>query len=272
MGSGLDNNRDRPLVKQILLDRPERPKCPHCGRLMRVKSRSKPRLLVDVPGNLEIQTTYYQSGNPACPGRQAAYEQPENPYAPPDGDYTFVVMATVCHLRWARHLTYEEIIAEIARAHGIRLCLNTVENFLKIYEFGCASKYRPEYLEKVRVNGGVLLTLDGMLPLKGKQGLYTARDYYTGLPLGARKIARQDEDAIAAFLEGVKARVEAELGVKVVAIISDALPAQRIAIERVFPGVPHCLCHYHFYNLVLQAPRALDSNLTTAIRSALRKL
>jgi|SRR5271157_683676 len=272
MGSGLGNNAERPLTEHILLEYPERPICPHCSRPMRVKSRSKPRIIVDVPGNLEIQTTYYQCGNPFCPGRQAAYVQPENHYAPPDGDYTYAVIAVVCHLRWVRHLTYEEIIAEMVRAHGIRLCLNTVENFLKVYEFGCASKYRPVFIEKVRANGGVILTIDGMLPLKGKQGLYTARDYLTGLALGSSKISKQDEDAIAAFLGDVKKRVEEELGVQVIAIVSDALPAQRLAIERVFPGVPHCLCHYHFYNLVLQGPKALDSSLTTAVRSALRKL
>ena len=55
-------------------------------------------------------------------------------------------------------------------------------------------------------------------------------------------------------------------------IVSDAHTAQRIAVKVVFPGVPHCLCHFHFFNLVLKAPKELDSHLCTAVRAALRKL
>jgi hypothetical protein len=57
-----------------------------------------------------------------------------------------------------------------------------------------------------------------------------------------------------------------------VGIISDALPAQRLAIEKVFPEVPHCLCHFHFYSLVLKKAKIADSSIVTEIRQSLRKL
>ena len=198
--------------------------------------------------------------------------RPENPLVPPDGDYSYAVMGEVCYQRFTHHLTYGEIIARLETRYGIALCLNTVENFLKIYEFGCAGKYRPVYVAKIKQNGGVVVTVDGMAPLRGKQGLYVVRDYLTGLTLGSRKLARQDETSIADFLEDVKKRVETELDVPVLAIVSDALPAQRLAVERVFPGVPHCLCHFHFFNLVLLAPKALDSHVVTQVRATLRGL
>jgi hypothetical protein len=62
------------------------------------------------------------------------------------------------------------------------------------------------------------------------------------------------------------------LDVPILAIISDACKAQRLAIAVVFPGIPHCLCHYHFFNLVLKTAKELDSSVVTSIRSALRKL
>ena len=43
-------------------------------------------------------------------------------------------------------------------------------------------------------------------------------------------------------------------------------------IENIFPGVPHCLCHYHFFRLVLKAAKNLDSNVVTQIREELRKM
>ena len=68
----------------------------------------------------------------------------------------------------------------------------------------------------------------------------------------------------------IKNRIEEQLKVPVVGIISDALPAQRIAIKRVFPKVPHCLCHFHFYKLILIDAHNHDSQLVTSIRKHLR--
>ncbi|MHA1732525.1 MAG: hypothetical protein ACTSU5_11310, partial [Promethearchaeota archaeon] len=34
----------------------------------------------------------------------------------------------------------------------------------------------------------------------------------------------------------------------------------------------HCLCHYHFFNLVLLGPKGLDSHVVTQVRSTLRRL
>ncbi|MHA1732180.1 MAG: hypothetical protein ACTSU5_09555, partial [Promethearchaeota archaeon] len=117
----------------------------------------------------------------------------------------------------------------------------------------------------MRANGGVVLTIDGMAPLRGRQGLHVAYDYFTGQTLGAKKLPNQRQDTIAEFLQTIEKRLEAELGVPVLAVVSDALPSQRLAIERVFPGVPHCLCHFHFFNLVLLAPKALDSHVVTQV-------
>ncbi|MHA1731282.1 MAG: hypothetical protein ACTSU5_05030 [Promethearchaeota archaeon] len=124
----------------------------------------------------------------------------------------------------------------------------------------------------MRANGGVVLTIDGMAPLRGRQGLHIVHDYFTGQTLGAKKLPNQRQDTIAEFLQTIEKGLEAELGVPVLAIVSDALPSQRLAIGRVFPGVPHCLCHFHFFNLVLLAPNALDSHVVTQVRATLRGL
>lgn len=175
-------------------------------------------------------------------------------------------------LRWKYKLTYDQIVERMERDNGVIINHSAVEIILKMYEIGCAEKYRPEYISNIKLYGGIVLMIDGMEPLKGERGLYVARDHRTGLVLGSRLLPNQKQTTIEQFLQSVKERVERELGVPILGIISDALPAQRLAIKTVFPGVPHCLCHFHFYNLVLQSPKQGDSHLVTQIRKDLRDM
>lgn len=61
-------------------------------------------------------------------------------------------------------------------------------------------------------------------------------DYFTGLTIHSKRLKSESTRNIAKFLKIA-------------------------AIEKVFPDVPHCLCHYHFYKFVFDAPKRLDSNL-----------
>ncbi len=262
--------RFRGNVKEIAYA--ERPLCGKCLKPMRIATHTKLRMTIGVTEDYASTTTYYWCGNPACSALKQNSIHPGNPHVPPDGLYGWEVIVEVCVLRWSRHCTYEEITAELATRRGIGMSLATVERFLKTYEIACEARYRPEYIAKIQRNGGIILAIDGIDPLKGEKGIYGAHDMLTGLPLGAKKLPNQKQESIAVFLRSTAARVERELHVQIKGIISDAHRSQRLAIEEVFPGVPHCLCHFHFYRLVLKAPMALDSHLLTATRAALRKL
>jgi len=164
-------------------------------------------------------------------------------------------------MRWKEKLTYEEIIAKMEEKFGIVLNLATTERMLKLYEIGCSEKYRSEYVEKIKSNDGILLTIDGMKPLKGNPRLYASYDYFTELPLHSKRLTSESTKSIVNFINTAKQRIASELGVDIIGIISDALPAERKAIEIVLPDVPYCLCHYHFYKFVFGAPKKLNNNL-----------
>ena len=262
--------RFRGTVKEVA--HTKRPRCGKCGKLIRIASHSKARMVVGVAEDYATTTAYYWCGNPGCSAFKRNSVHPENPYVPPDGAFDWEVIATVCVIRWSNHCTYEEIIAELVTRHSIGMCKDTVERFLKTYEIACEAKYRPKYITNIRNNGRIIVAINGIDPLKGERGIYGAHDALTGMPLGTKKMPNQKQETIAEFLRTTKARVERELGVPIAGIISDAHRSQRLAIEGVFPGVPHCLCHFHFYKLVLLAPMALDSHLLTMTRSKLRKI
>jgi len=239
---------------------------------MKIVSSTVVGPIVGLTDNYDVQKYYYQCGRALCDGGDEKPIKPKNTIYPPKSDYDYEVYAKVAEFRWRRKLTYEEIINAMKKDFGIVLNLATIERMLKTYEIGCSQKYKPKYIKNIQKNGGILLTVDGMLPLKGNPPLYTTRDEFTGLKIHSKRLTSESTRQIKAYLISAKLRIETELGVEVIGIISDAHPKQRKAIAEVFPGVPHCLCHYHFYKYVFRAPKDLDSNLMTQTRKFLRGL
>ena len=250
----------------------ERPICRYCKNPIKIVSSMVVGPIVGLTENYDVQKYYYQCGRALCDGGDERPIKAENTIYPPKSDYDYNVYAKVAEFRWKHKLTYEEIITRMQKDFGIVLNLATTERMLKTYEIGCSQKYKPEYIEKIKANGGVLLTIDGMQPLKGSSPLYTTRDDFTGLKIHAKRLTSESTKQIKEVLIAAKQRIEVELEADVIGIMSDAHPKQRKAIAEVFPGVPHCLCHYHFYKYVFRAPKDLDSNLMTQTRKFLRGL
>jgi hypothetical protein len=255
-----------------IIDFNERPICKYCNKPMKIANTTIVGPIVGLVENYDVQKRYYKCGQALCDGGDEKPTHPENEFHPPKSDFDYEVHAKVAELRWKNKLTYEEIILEMEKSFEIVLNLATVERILKTYEIGCSEKYKPEYIEKIKANGGVLLTIDGMKPLKGNPPLYTTRDELTGLKIHAKRLTSESTKQIKDVLIAAKQRIEIELEAKVIGIMSDAHPKQRKAIAEVFPKTPHCLCHYHFYNYVFKAPKEFDSNLMTQSRKFLRSL
>jgi len=264
--------KNRFLGKVIELDFDTPPICKHCGRPMKIQSRSKPRNIVGLAENYKIIKVYRVCGNSSCNG---CMEKPifvPNPSVKPKCTFDMEVQALICKLRWKDHKTEEEIVEYLRENHEISISIGQVGNILKVYEIGCAQRYKPEVVKKIKENGGIVLTVDAMEPLKGEKAIYVARDELTGTKLGAKRLPNGKTKTIKIFLEGVKKSIETELKVPVKAIICDAQKEQKAALESVFPGVPICLCGYHFYKNILKDPLAADSSLMKTIRSILRKV
>jgi len=254
------------------IDFDERPICKYCRNPMKIANTVIIGPIVGLIENYDVQKRYYKCGKALCEGGDEKPIHALNEIHPPKSDFDYEIHAKVAEFRWTHKLTYEEIIARMQKDFGIVLNLATIERMLKTYEIGCSQKYKLEYIDKIKANGGVLLTIDGMKPLKGNDPLYTARDDFTGLKIHAKRLTSESTKQIKEVLIDAKHRIETELESKVIGIMSDAHPKQRKAIAEVFPGVPHCLCHYHFYKYVFRAPKNLDSNLMTQTRKFLRGL
>jgi len=255
-----------------IIDFKERPICRYCNNPMKIANTTIIGPIVGLIENYDLWKRYYKCGKALCDGGDEKPTQAINEFHPPRSDYDYEVYAKVAEFRWSGRLTYEEIIIKMEKDFGIVLNLATIERMLKTYEMGCSQKYKPEYIEKIKANGGVLLTIDGMKPLKGNPPLYTTRDEFTKLKINSKRLTSESTKQIKEVLIAAKQRIEVELESEVIGIMSDAHPKQRKAIAEVFPETPHCLCHYHFYKYVFKAPKELDSNLMTQTRKFLRGL
>lgn len=248
----------------------KRPKCIHCKTAMKVVSRGKPVMRIGLRENYETSIAYYRCGHLLCPGARDPLIRAPNPYCADFDEYDYEVKAKVCELRWTQRLTHEEIVNEMDRLYGIKINHSAIEITLKMYELGCAEKYRLDYFRRIRARGGVLLQVDAMKPLKGKNALYAAHDYYTELSLSSKHLHREGQTEIEEFLKRLETYLTS-LGIAILGVISDAHVAQLKAIEAIFgPEIPHSLCHYHFFNLILKKPKELDSHLLTTLRKNLR--
>lgn len=272
MPSSLSKNKSRFHGTMYRNDMEQRPICKHCHKPMKIAGVSKPRMSIGIRENYLETTVYYHCDDFGCPGHKESYTRAPSNRTGLGFEYDFEVMAKVCELRWNEGLTHAEIVDRMKKDHDIMIDDSTIGNILKTYEIGCTAKYKQSIVDDIKDFGGIIMTIDAMEPLKGERPVYRARDYRTNLTLGARLMPNQKQETIEEFLQNVKQRVEKELGVPIIGIVSDALVVQRLAIEAVFPGVPHCLCHYHFYEIVLKDAKAADSNLLTSIRSMLRSL
>ncbi|MCK4830624.1 transposase, partial [bacterium] len=277
MGSTHQNNAHRPFGEPKNLCITPRPICIHCNRSMAILTSGK-ATIIGLLENYVVVTPHYCCMYKDCPGeikrkqkkQSRTFIKPDNPFHAPYAAFDYDVQTEVIRLRWQDKHTHKEIVQKLRKNFNIVMDPSAVEPILKIYEITCAKEYRPEFITKIQNNGGIILCIDVMKPIGAKKGILGSHDYATGLTLGAQRMPNGKIDTYILFLTRLKTRIEEELGVKILAVVSDALKEQRRAVEEVFPDSYHCLCHYHFYKLVLKSAKEADSRTITQLRKILR--
>jgi len=99
--------------------------------------------------------------------------------------------------------------------------------------------------------------------------LWVIRDVLSGLVLLARALLLSARDDLAGLLREVAADL-ATLGVPVAGVVSDGQRSIRLAIAKVWPDVPHQLCHFHYLREaalpIFEADRHAKKELKKAVR------
>jgi hypothetical protein len=136
-----------------------------------------------------------------------------------------------------------ECAGDSLRKRGVEISERTVGHLLNRYDEVLAVSLTDSRRLREQ-QGRVILAVDGLQPDVGHEVLWVVRECVSGEIMLARSMLSAATEDLGALLEAVRAGLPAE--VTVAGVISDGQHPIRQAVARVFPGVPHQLCQFHY--------------------------
>jgi hypothetical protein len=258
-----DLTRTSPTIFSCELDT-----CPRCHHPLSEAHYLSGRKTVQTM--LHVTTIAYRPKvcvNPRCAGAPKAFPSAGwQRVAPKHSTYGYDVIAQI---GWERQKGLEHF-ATIQTQLAARVDIS--ESHVR-YLYHC--KYLPllacherehlDDLQRVGASTGLLLSLDGLMPLGGEPQLWVVRELQTGWTLRSGWLLRQDETAFVEFLQPI-----ADLGLPVTALVSDKQVALAPAVIRVFPHSVHGFCQMHYFQNAAAPVADADEAMKKALRQAVR--
>jgi hypothetical protein len=217
--------------------------CAGCARPQWV-AYHRHRRLVTLDGVLDLRLKIRRCHNAACAlYKHAIPPEAEGALALPHSEVGLDVIALIGALRYTEHRSVPEIQRDLV-LRGVTVAERTVTNLLQRYDELVALSLRNEasLQETLRLQGRVILALDGLQPDVGHEVLWVLRDCLSGAVLLARSLLGSNRDELAPLLREVADAVP----VPIHAVVSDGQPSIRRAVQVALPGVPHQLCQFHY--------------------------
>jgi len=178
------------------------------------------------------------------------------------------VVLLVGQLRLGQHQTVDEVhhtllqrLAPFQQTISRREILFLFEAYTALLRTGTEVTYDQEWRDVVQLNGGLLISLDGIQPDKGNETIYLVRDLLTGRLLAAENVTSTTKESIKRLLAPVVALEQPILGV-----ISDAQESQLQAVAELWPGTPHQICQFHAIKEAGRLIYVLDHRIKTDMR------
>jgi hypothetical protein len=253
--------------------RPAEHECTQCGRTLRqVKTLSK-RTVVTLAEVIKVTHVGYRCPDGQCPGSQRTYRSPAaDALALPGFTYGLDIVLLVGRLHLGKHQTVDEVHEELLERLaplGVKISRREIlylfEAYCTLLRASSEAKDDVEWLGQVEKNGGIIVSVDGIQPEKGNETVYVVRDALTGRVLAAEQVNSSETEAMKALLAPAVA-----LGVKVLGTISDAQESELLALEQLWPEVPHQVCQFHVLRDASKSAFEADKAVKTAMRKRLQ--
>src|SRR5437868_5445791 len=254
--------------------RPIEHECPECGRTLRQAMTLTRRTVITLQEVIRLIHAGYRCPDPQCPGHQRTYRSPAaDALALPGFTYGLDIVLLVGQLRLGKHQTVDEVHEELlSRLAPLGVTISRRE-ILYLFEAYCTLlrassevKEDQEWLAQVKKNGGIIVSIDGIQPDKGNETIYLVRDALTGRVLAAENVSSSETEVMKRILAPVQA-----LPVKVLGTISDAQESEELALQALWPQVPHQVCQYHALRDASKPAFEADRKVKTAMRKQLQR-
>jgi hypothetical protein len=254
--------------------RPDFQGCPKCGAPLKRRATVQDKVLITLEGRFRLISRGYQCSRRRCVNSRALFVSPEPARLSLKGlSFGFDVLVQIGWWRFWEHRTLDEIATLLKAKHlpiSRRHILNLIGDFLALLRAAQPAKIEAQraYFQQ----HGLVISLDGMEPEQGNEMLFIVREANLDLTLVAETLYSSRADLInRQLLEPVKA-----LGFRIRAVVSDADPNIRRAVEISLPGCPHQACQVHCLcdagAPIFEADRAMKTDLRREIRAKLRPI
>jgi hypothetical protein len=257
--------------------RPLEQECPQCHRRLREAMTLTRRTVITLEGVIKLTHAGYRCPDVDCPGHQRTYRSAlADALALPHFTFGLDIVLLVGRLHLGKHQTVDEVHEELLerlRPLGVsisrREILYLFEAYCTLLRASSEVKDDQQWLAEVKKNGGIIVSVDGIQPEKGNETVYVVRDALTGRVLGAENMTSSETEGIKALLAPVGA-LEVERKVKVLGTITDAQESELLAVQQLWPEVPHQVCQFHVLRDAAQGAFEADKKVKTAMRKQLQ--
>src|SRR5438876_6797036 len=253
--------------------RPVEHECLECHRTLREAVAVSRRTVITLEGVIKLNHAGYRCPDPQCVGHTRTYRSVEaDALALPHFTYGLDIVLLVGVLRLREHQTVDEIHQELLRRLeplGVKIARREIlylfEAYCTLLRASSEAKDDVEWLAQVQKNGGIIVSVDGIQPEKGNETVYLVRDALTGRVLAAENVLSSETAVIKELLRPVVA-----LGVKVLGTITDAQESELLAVQQLWPNVPHQVCQFHVLRDASKSAFEADKQVKTAMRTRLQ--
>lgn len=259
--------RPGPTAYQTL--EPLTTRCPNCNGHLRSDYRSQ-RTVTCLERVVRLDLGVRRCHQQGC----SRYGQPYRPEAEgsvalPQHEFGLDVIALVGTLRYQQHHSVPEIHHDLQARHLV-ICQRTVTNLLDRYDELLAvhlSEF-PRLQKLLEQQTRVILALDGLQPDVGHEVLWVLRDCLSGEVLLAKSLLSSTQEDVAALIR----QVQQDLPVPIAGVISDGQHSIRKAVAAALPGVPHQLCHFHYFREAAKPIYEADRHAKKELKKRVRNI
>jgi len=201
----LARRHSRPTATTQITLEPQHHLCWSCGGALWVAYHTI-RTVATFDGLHRLNITVRSCINRTCELYRRSYRpEEEGGWALPHGEFGLDIIAHVGILRYTHHRSIPEIHREL-HERGVSIAEHSVTNLLQRYEeLVTLHLTDQQYLhEQFKMQGSVILALDGLQPDVGYEVLWVLRDCLSGEVLLARSLLSACEEDIVVLLREVQ--------------------------------------------------------------------
>jgi len=244
--------------------------CPQCGGRLQARSHYQWRKVVQqMDGVVYVASRAKECVNAECNHQGQAYSSAAGQMVTvPECTYGLDVIAQIGWWRDREHLNRGQIHVRLAEG-GLQISERQVDHLYARYQvlLGCSERLNREQIEAVVAErGGLIISLDGLEPEGASEQMWVVREVQTGLTLVVGWLPRVNHKTLAELLKPV-----VDLGLPIVATVSDKQGSVAKALRKVWPDVPHQWCQSHYLGQITRPIYERDSALKTELRQTIRQ-